>query len=385
MTNQEKYNKYEKLARKSIIFKPFVFNRLYKYSSNLRKNSINKCIDTYTKSFNITKKERKFLRKDIAYCKAVYDILFKEYFFFNFKHKNSFERKSFVFNNKRQDYLYLLGEEEGQRTLRDKYKTYTILKKFYKRDMIEINDKKDYEIFEKYVKKHPIFVKKPINLSFGKGIALVNSKNYKSYKVLFNELLKESPVIIEEQIISDDTMASLHPESLNTVRIVTYRDNNNVHIHLPFIKMGRGDSFVDNGGAGGMLARVDEKTGIIITDAKDEMNIVYKNHPDTDVKIKGFQIPRWNEMVALAKEAALAFEKTRYIGFDVALSKDKGPMIVEGNGKTQFLGQQITDEIGKKKNFETLINYKRLKEEMKDVPRWELELPAANCSKKESR
>ena len=119
MTNQEKYNKYEKLARKSIIFKPFVFNRLYKYSSNLRKNSINKCIDTYTKSFNITKKERKFLRKDIAYCKAVYDILFKEYFFFNFKHKNSFERKSFVFNNKRQDYLYLLGEEEGQRDSAD--------------------------------------------------------------------------------------------------------------------------------------------------------------------------------------------------------------------------------------------------------------------------
>ena len=60
-------------------------------------------------------------------------------------------------------------------------------------------------------------------------------------------------------------------------------------------------------------------------------------------------------------------------------------MIVEGNGKTQFLGQQITDEIGKKEDFENLINYKKLREVMKHVPRWELELPVANNSKKESR
>ena len=110
----------------------------------------------------------------------------------------------------------------------------SILKEFYKRDIIQLNDKDDYDIFEKYVKKHPIFVKKPINLSFGKGIALVDSKDYKTHKILFNELLKEAPVIIEEQIISDDTMASLHPESLNTVRIITYRDkNNNVHRFSP--------------------------------------------------------------------------------------------------------------------------------------------------------
>ena len=386
MTNQEKYAKYEKLARKSIIFKPFVFNRLFKYSSNLRKNSINNCINTYTKSFNLTKKELRFLRRDIAYCKAVYDSMFKEYFFFNFRHKNFLERRKFVFNNKRQDYLYLLGEEEGQKILRDKYKTYIILKEFYKRDMIEIDSDKDFSVFESFVKKHSVFVKKPINLSFGKGISLVNSSDYKNMRTLFKELMKDAPVIIEEQIISDETMASLHPSSLNTVRIITYRDkHDNVYIHLPFIKIGRGGSFVDNGGAGGMFARVDEKTGVLITDAKDEMNIVYKNHPDTDIEIKGFQIPKWQEMVSLAKQAALAFDKTRYIGFDVALSKDKGPVIVEGNGKTQFLGQQITDEIGKKKSFEKLINYKKLKKDMKNVPRWELELPVTKNDNKESR
>jgi len=376
MADKKKYEKYEKLAQKSFIFKPLVFNRLYKYSNMWRKKAINKYIEMYTKDFNLTKKELSFLRRDIAYCKAKYDILFKEYFFYNFRYKGFLERNSFIFNNKRQDYLYLLGVEEGQKTLRDKYKTYTILKDFYKREIIEINSTKDFSAFENYIKKHPIFVKKPINRSFGKGIELINSKDYKNTKTLFNELIKEAPVIIEEQIISDETMASLHPESLNTVRMITYRDkNDNVTIHLPFIKIGRGSSFVDNGGAGGMLAQIDPKTGIITTDAKDEYNIVYKNHPDTDIRIKGFQIPKWDEMVELAKKAALAFDQTRYIGFDVALSKDKGPIIVEGNGKTQFIGQQIPDEIGKRKSLEKLINYRKLKREMKDVPRWELPLP----------
>ena len=117
---------------------------------------------------------------------------------------------------------------------------------------------------------------------------------------------------------------------------------------------------------------IDPATGIIITDGKDETNIVYEFHPDTNIRFKGFQIPKWKEVINVAKKAALAFDKTRYIGWDVAIN-DKGEVvIVEGNGKTQFLGQQIPDEIGKKKQLEKLINYKRLKKKNKNIKKWEL-------------
>ncbi len=362
------------IAKKSILLKPIFFPLAYRTFK--KKNFIKKGINKFTANMPMTKKELKYLKRDMAYCMNFYNITTSEYFLYGFRYKNHFERKKFLGNPYRQNYLYLLGEKEGQETLRDKYKTYKILKKYYKRDIIQLNTKEDYTTFENYVKKHPIFVKKPVNLSFGKGISLVNSKDYKSIKELFKEIIEEAPVIIEEQIISDDTIASLHPESVNTIRIVTYRDKyNNVSIHAPFIKIGRGKSFVDNGGAGGLLALIDEKTGIITTDAKDEMNIVYTKHPDTGITIKGFKIPKWNEMINLAKEAALAFDKTRYIGWDVALSKNKGPVIIEGNGKTQFYGQQMLDEIGKKESLEKLINYKQLKKESKNIERWELKPP----------
>ncbi|MGM9879552.1 MAG: sugar-transfer associated ATP-grasp domain-containing protein [Bacilli bacterium] len=372
MTRKEKREFLTKLAQKSILFKPIVFDSLYRLSTKKRKEIVEETIEKYTKSFNLSKKDKKRLKKDMIYCRVFYNLSFKEYFLFGFKNKCHFKRKNFIANMNRQNYLYLLGEKEGQEILNDKYKSYEILKKFYKRELIKIGEN-NYTEFQKFIKKYPVFVKKPIDSSFGKGIELIDSKDFKNPKTLFSYLLEDGDVILEERIIQHEKMASLHPESLNTLRIVTYRDENDqVFIHLPFIKIGRGSSFVDNGGAGGMFARINPETGELITDGKDENNTVYEYHPDTNIKIKGFKIPSWEKAVSLAKDAALAFDKTRYIGWDVAIDKDGNPLIVEGNGKTQFLGQQITDEGGKRKDLEKLINYKKLKKENKTNEKWEL-------------
>ena len=372
MTRNEKREFITKLAKKSILLKPIVINPLYKISTKKRKEIVDETIKKYTQNFNLSKKDKSHLKKDMIYCRVFYNLSFKEYFLFGFKNKSHFKRKNFIANLNRQNYLYLLGEKEGQEILNDKYRSYEILKKFYKRELIKI-EKDDYAKFEKFIKKYPVFVKKPIDSSFGKGIELINSNDYKNLKELFSYLLEDGDVILEERIIQHEKMASLHPESLNTLRIVTYRDEKNqVFIHLPFIKIGRGSSFVDNGGAGGMFARINPETGELITDGKDEKNTVYEYHPDTNIKIKGFKIPSWEKAVSLAKDAALAFDKTRYIGWDVAIDKDGDPLVIEGNGKTQFLGQQITDEVGKRKDLEKLINYKKLKKENKDIEKWEL-------------
>lgn len=372
MTRKEKREFLTNLAQKSILFKPIVFDGLYRLSTKKRKEIVEETIEKYTKSFNLSKKDKINLKKDMIYCRVFYNLSFKEYFLFGFKNKCHFKRKNFIANMNRQNYLYLLGEKEGQEILNDKYKSYEILKKFYKRELIKIGEN-DYTEFQKFIKKYPVFVKKPIDSSFGKGIELIDSNDYKNPKTLFSYLLEDKDVILEERIIQHEKMASLHPESLNTLRIVTYRDENDqVFIHLPFIKIGRGSSFVDNGGAGGMLARINPETGELITDGKDENNTVYEYHPDTNVRLKGFKIPSWEKAVSLAKDAALAFDKTRYIGWDVAIDKDGNPLIVEGNGKTQFLGQQITDEVGKRKDLERLINYKKLKKQNKTKEKWEL-------------
>ncbi len=123
---------------------------------------------------------------------------------------------------------------------------------------------------------------------------------------MLSGFLRNNFEVLEEKIVQDETMSSLHPSSVNTFRIVTYKKpSGEIVVHLPFIKIGQKGSFVDNGGAGGILALIDEKTGVIITDGKDELNNIYKKHPDTKIKLKGFQIPMWNEIKELAKIASI--------------------------------------------------------------------------------
>ena len=362
------YNFITGKEHKPYILRPILFYLGYRIAPKKIKININNNIKKFTEGENLSFKELKHLRRDMAYCKMQYHIMFNEYFLYNFRYKNksNCSRKGFIPNADRRKYLRLLGTEKGRVILNNKYMAYKELREFYKRDMIRVAPDSNFKEFEEFIKKHPIFVKKPINKSLGSGVALVNSKDYKNLKVLFEDILKSGVTILEEQVFQHKKMASLHPDSLNTVRVVTYlKDDGEVIIHLPFIKIGQGGSFVDNGGAGGIFALVDADTGKLITDGKDEANKVYIKHPNTEVKIKGFQIPEWDKVKKFATEIAKAFPYTKYIGWDIAISKDKGPLIIEGNSRTQFYGQQVTDEVGKKRDMEKMINYKKLKKQHK--------------------
>lgn len=57
-----------------------------------------------------------------------------------------------------------------------------------------------------------------------------------------------------------------------------------------------------------------------------------KEHPDTEHSIVGLKIPRWDELLLIA---ARAYELSGlgYVGVDIVLDKDKGPLILELNAR----------------------------------------------------
>lgn len=146
-------------------------------------------------------------------------------------------------------------------------------------------------------------------------------------------------------------MASLHPKSLNTVRIPTIRYDDRVEIIHPFLRMGRGDAVVDNAGAGGIMGNVDVTTGVVYA-ASDELGRAYTQHPDTGVELIGFVIPQWKEAVEQVKEMAMVLPSVRYVGWDMALTKS-GWVMIEGNDKGQFIFQ-VADRKGFRDEFEKI-------------------------------
>ena len=118
--------------------------------------------------------------------------------------------------------------------------------------------------------------------------------------------------------------------------------------------MGRNGSFVDNGGAGGILVGVDIKTGITNTNGRDEYGNSYIHHPDTHICLSGIQLPDFSEAMELAKSCSTLIAKVKYIGWDFAYT-EQGWIIVEGNGKSQVIGPQLTMQRGIRNEIQDIL------------------------------
>ena len=133
-----------------------------------------------------------------------------------------------------------------------------------------------------------------------------------------------------------------------------------MNFYQPWLKIGRGGNFLTSAVFGTLDAGIDPKTGIIDTPGMNETGEVYEKHPDNGIDIIGFKVPKWKELLALAKECALKLPQFGYIGWDFVLSK-KGWCIMEANYSGDFMWQLYRGK-GMKKEFEDLIGWKLDKE-----------------------
>ena len=164
----------------------------------------------------------------------------------------------------------------------------------------------------------------------GRGVERLRVADFDSPAAMLAYIREKKMVVLEHPLLQHPDMARLHPESVNTMRIVTDNVNGNVTIAYIVVKMGTGGSVCDNSGQGGILARVDESTGCIRTPATDDYFHVYDKHPDTGIPLVGYQLPMVQEAIALAKDAAQVFPRMGHVGWDMAITPN-GPAIIEGN------------------------------------------------------
>lgn len=302
--------------------------------------------------------------------------------------KSHEEKMTYISMNGKFAYLSRLNKKADMHILEDKYEAYQLLRPYYKRDAIKIESDADYDVFLDFIEKHPEFVAKPVGLYCAIGVRKEKLADYPNAKALFNSLLnslgeyetttnrwsKRHAVVLEELIVQDKDFAAIHPLSVNGVRITTVRIGDTVHIYYPWLKVGVTDNVVASAAQGGFDAGIDAVTGVLDTDGFLEDGSAIEYHPTTNVKIKGFQIPKWIEAISMAKEVAMSLPRTiNYVGWDFVLTP-KGWIVMEGN----FYGDpmwQMYYQKGMKDDFEKLINWKPenkfwWKQNLKKIEEW---------------
>lgn len=251
------------------------------------------------------------VERDMIYSLHRFGASFEEYFVFQFYNLNAEGRSKF--NTLKMQYGYC--EQVNGAGVRDifenKGECYKRFKGYYKRDVVTYLSESDNEQFEHFVEKHPKFICKPLSGHSGQGIKIYDVKSKDEREHIKSTV--RCGFVVEELIEQAHPMSNLHPESINTLRIITFKINNEVEILGAAIRMGTGRSYVDNAGAGGIYVGVDINEGIVNTVARDNVGNKYLKHPDTDVIFPGFKVPDWKEAKEMIKEMALVIPEATMI------------------------------------------------------------------------
>ena len=306
---------------------------------------IDKQLSIHKKQFiGITKN---YIVRDMVYCLHRFGISFEEYCIYYFINRNFYSRSKFVSDKLRHYYCELVNSKEISQILNDKYSCYIHYKEFFKREVLgcySVNDKAQFLAFARHYKQ---FILKPMGGNCGHGVKKCLFSDEATFSSLFDSVISQGPFVIEELIKQGKEMASLHPQSINTVRVSTFVLNDTVQIIAAVLRIGKGDSVVDNAGSGGMYASVDVEHGIVQTDARTYTDIHYNIHPDTGTPIVGFRLPQWSDALSLIHRIALKRKGSTLIAWDIAYS-ECGWLMVEGNAVGSWDVLQSNKQIGLK-------------------------------------
>jgi alpha-L-glutamate ligase-like protein len=134
-------------------------------------------------------------------------------------------------------------------------------------------------------------------------------------------------VIVQELVRPHAAFADLAPRGAPDVRLVLYRFE-------PAMAMLRLPTLESNGRAnlhqGGIGVGVDLTTGVTTHAIRAGSSI--EKHPDTGAPLLGRTLPRWGELVDLARRAARAVG-LGFVGMDVVLDGERGLLLLEANAR----------------------------------------------------
>lgn len=304
---------------------------------------------------NISVGQRVALRFDFIWSVIIDGAGMNDYFEYEFYKKRHNERKKFIVRTKRNLIARKFNASKEVIIFSDKGRFNGLFQKFVKREWIDLDTAASEKVRE-FLSRHKDFLIKPKTESCGIGIKVIHSNGTDDTdKILM--AYRGKKILAEEILIQEGSIHDLHPESLNTLRIVTVRLNDtDVRVMNANIRIGIDERIQDNFHQEGIAASIDVKTGIVNSAGCDMYLKRYLFHPATKEKIIGYKIPRWEEAVEMAKKAALIVPEVSYVGWDIATScKGYGTVLIEGNPDSDTDVQQMCDQIGKWPQYKELL------------------------------
>ena len=136
--------------------------------------------------------------------------------------------------------------------------------------------------------------------------------------------------IVQEDIKQHEVLASIHSASLNTIRVISFLFQGEVHISSAILRMGVGGSRLDNVSTGGLACPV-QLDGQLEKEAMNKDSKWLTHHPG-GTKFSEIKIPSYDRVIAAVKKAHKDVPHFRIIGWDFSIAESGEPVFIEYNG-----------------------------------------------------
>lgn len=265
---------------------------------------------------------------DMLWCSVKYDMGFRDYAVWDIRLLNRAERATWMTHPKSFRITRLHNTPEGRAKLEDKRRFAVEYADLLGRETIDLRDVDDATLGA-FLARHPKVITKQVDGQGGGGITVREVAPDTDAAAFRAEVMAAGQSVVDEFITQHPRMSEVYPGSVNTVRLITFlRPDGEVRLLAAVLRIGNGGS-IDNFASGGMYTMLDAE-GRALYPGVDKNSNVYDVHPVTGVPIVGFEVPKYDEVVALAESLARRTPEAPYVGWDLAIT-ESGPVVIEGN------------------------------------------------------
>lgn len=194
----------------------------------------------------------------------------------------------------------------------------------------------------------PAFVLKPARGAGGAGIMVVAGRDGDRFRTAAGAVLSwlhleshiadvlagvfastgfDDALMVESLVRSEATLAAVAYQGVPDLRILVFRG-------VPLLAMLRLPTRASDGRAnlhlGGIGVGIDLERGLTTQAVCGGRRVT--RHPDLDAALEGVTIPQWRAVLELAAHAAAAAE-LGFLGVDVVIDADRGPLVLELNAR----------------------------------------------------
>jgi hypothetical protein len=180
-----------------------------------------------------------------------------------------------------------------------------------------------------------VVLKPTLGVGGGKDVQFVAPQDLaRTLAPLFEHRSAWDDWIVQRVFQQCDAIGALNPDSVNTLRIMTYRSQRGV-LHLSTVlRIGRAGSRVDNQNSGGLTCGVGEG---VLRRVAHLMYQPFEAHPDSGVRFGGVRVPAWREAVELCISGHEMIPAMDLISWDIAVDAHSRPTLIEFNTDQQAL------------------------------------------------